>query len=87
MKKTEPNEQDTLRSEYSRADLGKGVRGKFLADYRAGTNLVLLSPEVAAIFPDDAAVNEALLSLVKVAERAAGRTKRPAGRAPRAERK
>lgn len=86
MKKTEPNERDTLRPEYSRVDLGKGMRGRFLADYRAGTNLVLLSPEVAAMFPDDAAVNEALLSLVRVAEKAAGRAKRPGRRAPGAAR-
>jgi hypothetical protein len=46
------------------------VRGKHLEEYRSGTNLVLLSPEVAAIFPDDKSVNEALLSLVKVAEKA-----------------
>jgi hypothetical protein len=87
MKKTEASELDTLRPEYSRAGLGKGVRGKFLKDYRAGTNLVLLSPEVAAVFPDDAAVNEALLSLVKVAEKAVSKSKRPASRAPRAARR
>jgi len=87
MKRTELSEVDTLRPEYSRSDLGKGVRGKFLKDYRAGTNLVLLSPEVAAVFPDDAAVNEALLSLVKVAEKAVGKARRPASRSPRAARR
>jgi len=70
MKKAKPSERDTLRPEYSREDLGKGVRGKHLEEYRSGTNLVLLSPEIAAIFPDDKSVNEALLSLVKVAEKA-----------------
>jgi len=82
MKKAKPSERDTLRPEYSREDLGKGERGKHLQEYRAGTNLVLLSPEVAAIFPDDKSVNEALLSLVKVAEKStalkARPTKRPA---------
>jgi hypothetical protein len=48
------------------------VRGKHLEEYRAGMNLVLLSPEVAAIFPDDKFVNEAHLSLVKVAEKSIG---------------
>jgi hypothetical protein len=67
-----PSERDTLRPEYSREDLGKGVRGKHLEEYRSGTNLVLLTPEVAAVFPDDKSVNEALLSLVRVAEKAAG---------------
>lgn len=33
---------DDLRSEYTREDLGKGVRGKFLNSYNKGTNLVLL---------------------------------------------
>lgn len=36
---------DELRSDYSREDLGRGVRGKYLKAYRAGTNLVSLKPE------------------------------------------
>lgn len=32
---------DELRKEYRREDLGKGVRGKYLKAYRAGTNLAL----------------------------------------------
>ena len=35
---------DELRSEYRRENLGRGVRGKYLKAYRAGTNLVLLKP-------------------------------------------
>ena len=84
MKKAKPSERDTLRPEYSREDLGKGVRGKYLKEYRSGTNLVLLSPEVAAIFPDDKSVNEALRSLVRVAEKSTGITKHPTRRTPRA---
>ena len=53
MKKAKPSERDTLRPEYSREDLGNGVRGKHLEEYRSGTNLVLLSPEFATIVPDD----------------------------------
>jgi hypothetical protein len=56
-----------MRKHYSREDLGKGVRGKFLADYQSGTNLVLLRPEIAAAFPTAEAVNEALMGLLKVA--------------------
>jgi len=63
-------ERDELRPEYRRDDLGKGVRGKYLNAYRAGTNLVLLQPEVAAVFPTDRAVNKALISLIEVAEQA-----------------
>jgi len=76
MRKTK---RDELRAEYRRGDLGKGVRGKYLKDYRAGTNLVRLNPEVAAVFPSDEAVNEALSSLIKVAQHA-GLTKRSNGR-------
>lgn len=46
MKKTEE-----MRSEYRREDLGKGVRGKHHAAYQKGSNLVLLTPELAKIFP------------------------------------
>lgn len=67
--------RDEMRSEYRREDLGKGVRGKYLKAYRAGTNLVLLQPEVAAAFPTDDAVNKALSSLIEVAEHA-GKTTR-----------
>ena len=55
---------DDLRPEYSREDLGKGVRGKFLNSYNKGTNLVLLNPEIAKEFSSSAAVNEALNSLL-----------------------
>lgn len=70
---------DELRAEYRREDLGKGVRGKHLKAYRAGTNLVLLKPEVAAAFPTERAVNEALSSLIEVAENA-GIARRSTGR-------
>lgn len=52
---------DELRSEYDLAALlKKGVRGKYAKRYEHGTNLVLLSPDVARDFPSDEAVNEAL---------------------------
>jgi len=60
-------ERDELRPEYRREDLGRGVRGKYLKSYRAGTNLVLLKPEVAAAFRSERAVNEALRSLMEAA--------------------
>ena len=56
---------DDLRPEYKREDLGPGVRGKYLEAYRDGTNLVLLSPDVAKKFPTDDSVNEALRSLIQ----------------------
>jgi hypothetical protein len=72
---------EELRSEYRREDLGHGVRGKYLEAYRAGTNIALLSPDVAKAFPTDEAVNEALRSLIEVAQRSARPTKRSSRRA------
>ena len=43
-----------------------GVRGKYAARYRAGTNLVLLEPEIAKAFPNEKAVNEALRLVIKL---------------------
>ena len=72
---------DELRPEYKREDLREGVRGKYFEDYRKGTNLALLSPDVAKVFSTDEAVNEALRSLIDVAERSTGRTRRSTGSA------
>jgi hypothetical protein len=77
MKKSKPDE---LRSEYKRSDLGRGVRGKYYKSYQEGTNIVLLSPDVAEVFPDEASVNEALRSLIKVANQSVGLTNRSSGR-------
>lgn len=64
-KKTEIN--DDLRPEYDMKSLLKGgMRGKYAARYRAGTNLVLLEPEVAKAFPNEKAVNEALKLVIKL---------------------
>ena len=58
---------DELRPEYDMKSLLKGgVRGKYAARYRAGTNLVLLEPEVAKAFPNDKTVNEALKLVMKL---------------------
>ncbi len=71
--------KEEMRKEYRREDLGKGIRGRYFEEYQKGTNLVLLSPDVAAAFPDDASVNEALRSLLKIARQSTGLTKRSAG--------
>jgi len=76
MKKTKTDE---LRPEYHREDLGRGVRGKYLESYRSGTNLVLLSPDVAEAFPTEEAVNDALRLLIKLAERTVTPTKHSGG--------
>lgn len=70
MKKEVKNEMDDeLRPEYNFAQMKGGVRGKYVERYRSGTNLVLLDPDVAQTFPNDAAVNEALRLLMQVAQR------------------
>jgi hypothetical protein len=66
-KKIEKELDDDLRSEYDLSTLKGGVRGKYAKRFKAGTNLVLLSPDVAQYFPDDQAVNSALRSLVDIA--------------------
>ncbi len=48
-------------------DFSKGMRGKYAKRYAQGTNVVILSPDVAQVFPDSESVNEALRVLVKVA--------------------
>jgi hypothetical protein len=67
---------DEIRKEYTREDLGRGVRGKYYREYMKGTNLVLLRPEIAKAFPTSDAVNEALQSLINVANRTANLTTR-----------
>jgi len=37
-----------------------GVRGKYYARYKAGTNVVLLAPDIAEVFRDSTSVNAAL---------------------------
>ncbi len=60
---------DELRPEYDlRVLLKDGVRGKYVERYRAGTNLVLLDPDVAKAFPDETAVNEALRLVIQLGE-------------------
>lgn len=61
---------DDLRPKYNFAELMEGaVRGKYVDRYRAGTNVVLLDPDVAKAFPTAEAVNEALRSLIQISER------------------
>jgi len=64
-----------MRPEYNLSKLEGGVRGKYLSRYRAGTNLVLLSPDVAAHFPNERAVNAALRALIQEAKRPRRRTR------------
>ena len=75
MKKAPSKKVDELRPEYDLAKLKGGVRGKHYEQARAGTNLVLIQPDLAIVFPDTDAVNRALRLLADTAEAVAGHTK------------
>ena len=82
MKKAKRTEKDELRAEYKRSDFPKGfVRGKYAQRLRESSNVVVLEPEVAEAFPNQEAVNNALLSLIQIARKTANATKRSTGRA------
>jgi uncharacterized protein len=60
-KGTAPTGRDTMRPSY---DFRGGVRGKYVSRYRAGTNVVVLDPDISEAFPNAAAVNRALRALL-----------------------
>ena len=59
---------DDLRPEYDLTRLAGGVRGKYYRQAMAGTNLVLIEPELTHVFRDSESVNRALRLLVNTAE-------------------
>ena len=75
---------DDLRPEYDLSQLQGGVRGKYYRQAVAGTNLMLIEPEIAEVFPDSQAVNRALRLLLDTAEAAARPTRRRHGVANKA---
>ncbi len=67
-KETISEMEDELRPEYDLAELLKGgVRGKYVSRYRAGSNVVVLAPDVALAFPNEESVNEALRLVMRMA--------------------
>jgi hypothetical protein len=67
MKKPIEHHNDGMRQEYDFASMNGGVRGKYYDEYRKGTNVVLLKPDVAEAFPTEDAVNEALRGILSTA--------------------
>ena len=65
MKKAPEKNNDMLR-EY---DFSKGVRGKYARRYALGSNVVVLEPDVAKVFPNAEAVNSSLRSLAEIIRR------------------
>ena len=54
-------------AEYDLAKLKGGVRGKYYRQATAETNLVLIEPDLAEVFPDGDSVNRALRLLADAA--------------------
>jgi hypothetical protein len=65
--------KEIMREEY---DFRGGVRGKYAKRYAQGSNVIVLDPDVAKLFPDSKMVNEVLRSLAKLAQQ---KIKRAAG--------
>jgi len=68
--------EDDLRPEYDLSELKDGVRGKYYKRVIAGTNLVLIEPDLAKVFPDTDSVNRALRLLLNTASAATARSRR-----------
>jgi len=77
-KTTKAKNGDSLRPEYDLSQLRGGVRGKYYRQATAGTNLVLIDPDLAALFPDSATVNRALRVLADAARAVAPSKRRGA---------
>src|SRR6266576_6860632 len=88
MKKSRKSERNGMRDEY---DFSRGKRGKYARRYAEGTNVVVLDPDVARLFPNREAVNEtlrAVAQIVQIQERRRSRANKavPPGRGPAAAR-
>jgi hypothetical protein len=70
MKKDKETDKDELRPEYRRSDFSGGlVRGKYAKRIKDSSNVIVLRPEVAQVFPNEEAVNDALLSIIDIAKK------------------
>lgn len=80
MKKFKTVKPDEMRAEYTRKDFPGGlVRGKYAARIAKGSNIVILTPEVAAAFPTAESVNKALSSLIRVKKKVTHPPAHPCG--------
>ena len=52
-----------MRAEYDFSKLSGGVRGKYFSKAKAGTNLMLIDPDLAKAFPNDESVKRALRAI------------------------
>ncbi len=65
-----------MRAEYDFSQLKGGVRGKYYSKAKAGTNLVLIDPDLAKAFPNEESVNRALRLLLETATDATDASRR-----------
>jgi len=81
MKKGSRINEGELRPEYKLSDFPQPmVRGKYAKRLKESSNVVVLRPEVAAVFKNEQSVNDALLSLINIAESCVRPTKRSSRR-------
>jgi hypothetical protein len=73
MAKSKSNQANGMRKEY---DFSGGVRGKYAERYARGSNVVVLEPDVARLYPDAESVNRALRAIAEVAPTPARQRKR-----------
>ena len=66
MNPSKPLVDDDIRPEY---DFSAGVRGKHHEQYKTGTNVIFLDPDVAEVFKDSESVNRALRLLLDLAKK------------------
>lgn len=66
MKKGSKKNRSDMQAEY---DFSRGVRGKYARRYAEGTNVVVLDPDVAKLFPNAEAVNSSLRSWAETIRR------------------
>jgi hypothetical protein len=56
---------EEMRNHY---DFSGGIRGKYARRYAEGTNVVVLDPDVARLFPNGEAVNETLRAVAEIVQ-------------------
>jgi hypothetical protein len=84
MKKARNSNRGEIRAEYKRSDFKKLERGKFYHRVVAGSNVVVLVPKVAKVFPSSAIVNQTLKDLLELAKKSSRLESRPRGKIARA---
>lgn len=70
MQKEQNNEEIEMLDEY---DFSGGIRGKYANRIQRESNVIVLEPDVAKVFPDSESVNEALRALLPVIQKQAER--------------